>query len=479
MGIVVLSFLVSRAIYIFYFDLRFDTMPLHYFWQMVEPDLLKTDLLRTVYYLHFQPPLFPLFIGLVLKLFPSHYVEVFQITYLLMGLGVSITVFLLLIRMRVSQNISLFLTVMYTVSAGTAVYENFLMYTLPVTFLLCLTTFFIFKFAESRTLRNGILLFGVAATLVLTRSFFRFWWFLILILSFWSLFKSERMQIIKSSIIPFLVVFAFVLKQYLLFGFLGAGDTWIGQDLSWRIQGVISQEEKKELEASGIVPVWFFNMPHSPFDVYSKYFTVPHTGIAVLDRPLKSNGWVNMNYIGYIPQSKEYMAIFLRLVNKNPWLFLKTYRRVFPYFMPAGNAVFVAENNKGMNAPKTFFNLIICGSVGSYGWFLVMCMPVLIIYGIILLVRRGSSIRIDPFVITLAFILLNILLITVSSLTIAPSVGEYPRYRSKIDPLYLILLGLFLSAAIQMIDRKNKSLSVIKWLKVIYRRFSLSPNHRN
>ena len=64
--LVVLLFAVSRLLARGVFGLRFDAATLDY-WQVLDPQLLRTDLLRSVLFQHGQPPLFNIFLGVVLK----------------------------------------------------------------------------------------------------------------------------------------------------------------------------------------------------------------------------------------------------------------------------------------------------------------------------------------------------------------------------------------------------------------------------
>ena len=48
----------------------FISTPLSFAYQYLDPVLLKSDLLRSLLYLHSQPPLFNLFLGTVLKVSP-------------------------------------------------------------------------------------------------------------------------------------------------------------------------------------------------------------------------------------------------------------------------------------------------------------------------------------------------------------------------------------------------------------------------
>src|SRR5262245_61176470 len=72
---------------------RFDVTPLDEYLQYLDPVLLRTRLLESVYYLHMQPPLFNLFLGLVLKASAAHFAGAFQLIYLGLGLGLSLTLF--------------------------------------------------------------------------------------------------------------------------------------------------------------------------------------------------------------------------------------------------------------------------------------------------------------------------------------------------------------------------------------------------
>ncbi len=67
---VVAVFLLSRVGY-YVAGVRFDASSLPWFWQYIDPVLLKTDLGQSLWYLHSQPPAFNLFLGIVLNLFPG------------------------------------------------------------------------------------------------------------------------------------------------------------------------------------------------------------------------------------------------------------------------------------------------------------------------------------------------------------------------------------------------------------------------
>ena len=69
-GIIILAvFIASRLIFSFMGG-AFIAKPLSFAMQYLDPVLLKNDLLQSLFYLHAQPPLFNLMLGLMLKLSP-------------------------------------------------------------------------------------------------------------------------------------------------------------------------------------------------------------------------------------------------------------------------------------------------------------------------------------------------------------------------------------------------------------------------
>src|SRR6267154_1975336 len=80
------AFVMSRLIYRA-LGVRFSADPVNYYIQFLDPELLRHDLLRSLFYMRDQPPGFNGFVGVVLKLFPVHYAEAFGVVYFLAGLA--------------------------------------------------------------------------------------------------------------------------------------------------------------------------------------------------------------------------------------------------------------------------------------------------------------------------------------------------------------------------------------------------------
>gem|GEM_PF-4826129 len=77
---VLIVFVISRVLYdragiLFQGDISLG------YWHLIDPNLMLTDLWRSVYYLHSQPPLLNLLIGIVFQASPTNYQEVFHVLY--------------------------------------------------------------------------------------------------------------------------------------------------------------------------------------------------------------------------------------------------------------------------------------------------------------------------------------------------------------------------------------------------------------
>ena len=136
LAVIVAGFVVSRMGY-YLAGVRFDADPLGRFWQFIDPELLRDRLFESLLYLHAQPPLFNLYLGVVIKLFPEHASVAFAASYLALGVTLAVTLYLLMAWMGVERLLAAALTLLFVVGPATVLYENWLFYTYPVTVLLC------------------------------------------------------------------------------------------------------------------------------------------------------------------------------------------------------------------------------------------------------------------------------------------------------------------------------------------------------
>lgn len=80
-----LMYLLSQLFYVVVLRIPFFSEALVGFWQYLDLELLRTDLLRSLWHLHAQPPLMNLLIGVALKLSPGHLPEQVHALFIVMG----------------------------------------------------------------------------------------------------------------------------------------------------------------------------------------------------------------------------------------------------------------------------------------------------------------------------------------------------------------------------------------------------------
>ena len=93
--VILFLFFITRLISVSFIGLSFDASSLGYFWQILDPKLLRNNLVESVLNSHFQPPAFNFFLGAVLQLFPDHSTLVFQYFFMLFGFLTSAFLYLI------------------------------------------------------------------------------------------------------------------------------------------------------------------------------------------------------------------------------------------------------------------------------------------------------------------------------------------------------------------------------------------------
>lgn len=110
--VVVCAFVLCRWAY-YRAGVRFNSDPVYYFAQLLDPYLLSHRLLESILYLHAQPPLFNLLTGLALKLGGEHVDVLLWAFYLGVALAILILFFRTLTRLAVPTWLALAVSVAF------------------------------------------------------------------------------------------------------------------------------------------------------------------------------------------------------------------------------------------------------------------------------------------------------------------------------------------------------------------------------
>jgi len=458
--LIFLAFLASRSFYLLSLHIQFNANPINNFWQFLDPVLLKTDLLRSIYYLHQQPPLFNLFLGVILKLFPEHWSVAFQLCYLLMGLVFALALFKLMVEMGVSPIIATSLTVIHAILPATLLYENWLFYEYPAAILICLSALFLCRFSKYFKISDGVIFFGLLTILMLTRGFFQPYWVIFFLLLLLYVCEPQGKLILKAALFPMLVIVIFAVKQYIVFGTWTTGDVYVGSNLAGRINQRIPSNLRQTFMQEYDLPPYFFAHPFQDMSQYKNFLpAIQPTGIPALDQEKKMHGSRNLNYIGYLLMTNGYASGFAKITLHHPAFYFSSFSSTWRYFLPSSEDAGALGPNQNaiMDTLLHYSNMLFCGQWQRMrnGIFLMIAFPVIILFGLIEAIRkcgkRTAAQR--AYQLTMFYMVTNI--VYVSFIAVAVSLGDYNRYRFIIDSFYLVIFAVMLHRIQQYIIWKR------------------------
>lgn len=144
-----ITFVLIKFSFYFYFGLD-NTQGIGYTWQVLDLDLLKNDLINSIFYLHAQPPLWNLFVGLLLKIFngETEYFYLFLKFYHQCLTAAVIYVFVsIAYTQKIKKKIIFFLVLFLIILNPSIVYFEFLnYYAHTIFFLSCLFAYNIYLY---------------------------------------------------------------------------------------------------------------------------------------------------------------------------------------------------------------------------------------------------------------------------------------------------------------------------------------------
>jgi hypothetical protein len=440
---------------------RFDIEPLQFYWQYIDPVLLRNDFWRSIFYLEQQPPAFNFFLGVALHLAPSHPQVVFQPVYLALGLALSFSLFELMDRMGVDRRIALAIALVFTLSPSTILYENLLFYEYPLTALFCIAALFLHRFASSGKFWDATVLFFSIGLIAGIRSAFHWIWFALILLVLLLRFREWRRSTALAAAIPTLLLTAFYVKHFVVFHeFTPGGRIYTTLNLTAVTAGRVSPNDIEALIASGrISPLLrsdIFYLDESfgatPAEsTLSKIVPVPpRTGIAVLDNCRKSTDWINWNCTWASNVAQAYLRDSLVVFRAFPRAYGTSLRcNLVRYFLPdTENWPFDGRddgNQRILSGPLRVYNLLTAGEWPpevQRPWLAYIALPALLGYGI----RRAYVLR-GASGLTLAFMAGNALYL--SAIVVLMSAADQNRYRTEISAFFAVWLGLAATQALR------------------------------
>jgi len=486
--LVVLGCLVARPIYLLA-GVRFNSTPLGFYIQYVDPLLLRERLVESLLHLRDQPPLFNAYLGVVLKLFGSHADLAFAASFLLAGVALGATVFRLLERLGVSTWLAALITLTWVDGPVFILYENWLFYMLPVALLLALGALWLHRYLTTRRTRDAFGFFLILAVASLTNGMFHPVWVVSVIGLLIALERGHRRRLARAALLPLALLGGLMLKNVLVYGEPSTGRFMRQYDLAVVTVQRVPLPVRKKLVAQGKlspVSVLPFDTPYFHPERYESIVPrPPPSGIPLLDDPRKSTGWgdgkyraVNWHQQYFLTVGELYQSDTAYVLRHLPGGYLKQVgTNIGAYFNPSDECDGLERdrpNAKELKRALEVYDLVLAGqtAVGRPAYLHLLILPALFAFALFrvwkqrraLLARAGVSRR-HTEAIVLLFILGNITWCLV--LAVAISFGDQSRYRYLVTALYLVLLGLAAERAKRWVTvwrrRRSRRLALAKF----------------
>ena len=153
--VVLMGYVASRLIFWLYADVSFDADSLHWFWQFIDPQLLAHDAIRSIYFLHAQPPLFNLYLATMIQLSGGEPLALFSLSFFALGLLMHGALFGLLRALGVRSWLAVAGTLLFAFSPASILYENWLFYTYPTAAILICAALSLHRVIDRRAAANA------------------------------------------------------------------------------------------------------------------------------------------------------------------------------------------------------------------------------------------------------------------------------------------------------------------------------------
>jgi hypothetical protein len=326
------AFALTRLVARLGFGLRFDSDVLYY-WHVLDLPLLRGDLLRSLFYLHDQPPLYNLALGSVLKWVPEAIAPaVFEACFLVLGYLGIVGIYALIVELGAPRGAALAAALVQTLSTTWLVYESWLFYTLPTAVLLTWAAVFLARAARGRAGAAAAFAVAVAALSWIRATYQTAWVVAALALLLFAVrgcAPAVRAAAWRASLAALALAVALPAKNYLLVGSF-TSSTWLGMNLAHMTTERLDEATREAWIAAGELEPVARVRAFAPLSDYPEELRAPLPGVAAhpaLVAPLKTDGSPNLNHAAYVRIGRAYERAALLVVRRRPELYFDRVRR--------------------------------------------------------------------------------------------------------------------------------------------------------
>ncbi len=448
-------------------------------WQILDSNQLTAHPFQSVALLHTQPPLFNLFVGVVMRWSPLTTAVTLQLAYLACGLVMIVALRLLLLELGFMSVAATIAACVVAINPILLAYENVVTYEIPVAALLVVSALLCARYATSRRLTTFTWFVLILTAIVLTRSLFHPIWLIACVLFVALIVRAPvppRRYLAAIAAIPIVLIGGWIIKNEALFG-QPTLSSWFGMNIS---RGIIAPMPHHEIDAlidSGDVSKAARVRTFSSYTAYERFFGPCRSSFSepVLRSPTKTNGQSNFNAECYLRVYDDAQHNALEALVARPGTYLSTRGpSVAQHFsLPNVNAL-APDSGSGKNSlvkllsePYQRALLTTPVTIDDRDWAVPLFgggtytiqVSIVLAFATLLLAIRGVSgavglARGRRTAANITWVYLGFTTVFIFAISVATEYGENGRFRLLLDPMAIGVLVAQLVTAVEWIWRR-------------------------
>jgi hypothetical protein len=359
---------------------RFSTAYLDYGWQIIPWDTLSSDPLRSVWYLHVQPPLWNLTLGGLAWLSPAS--DAITLQLLMAGFGVLAAVWATALARELGVPPGVAITVGLVATLHPEVLKNAFepTYELPTAALLLGVVLAAVRWGrDGRSLRWAAVLVGLTTAVVLTRSLYHPLWLVAVVAFCWWVARGggtfPTRRVLALALVPLVLIGGWMVKNEALFD-RATLSSWFGMNLQRAVIPVLDADELQAMFDAGEVSDIAMIGPFGDFDLYAPFEPAAscllqhgHPAVAVPDRTTDFYS-PNFNYECYLPVFDQAGDDAMAVIRAHPGVWwegrlwsARVYFAVSPTAASSESRVL-----QGLDAVYSLVRVDLSGAISTLGW---------------------------------------------------------------------------------------------------------------
>ena len=441
---------------------KFNADYLNHGWQLIPWDILSTDPVRSVFYMHIQPPLWNLLLGTTAWLSPFSDRLTLQVLMALIGIAVVWLAAVLARRLGLSRNTAVIVALI--ASLHPEVFKGAFepTYELATAALLLLTLIAVADLTRQENTRRSLIILSVAVTTTaMTRSLYHPVWVLAIV-AFCLWLMRKRIHWKTSLIvlsIPLIVMGGWMLKNQALYG-RATMSSWFGMNLQRAVIPVLPRADLEEMYAKGQISEIAMIGPFGNYDLYIDAMPdcSPEYGHRSVVEPMRTTDeWSpNFNYQCFLPVFDQAGEDAMNVIREHPEAWLEG--RLWSLRTTIAVATIPEESKsivmRSLDKIFSIARLDFGGVLSTQGWgtpiygqleaetdFGLLLIPMYLLIGWIGLRQIGQRLRRRALHRHAAVYLVGSFTVVFTVLVGAiAELGEQSRFRTMVDPIVTVMV---------------------------------------